>query len=69
MLGAMYRLRIQTELEYMLDVLDQAIQSQPMGSAVTVIDWVSNWYATDVSRESLNRTTLGRMASRPACEC
>ena len=28
------------------------------GICLTVVDWGSNWYAADVSRESLNRTTL-----------
>ena len=29
------------------------------GICLTVIEWGDNWYAADVSRESLNRTTLG----------
>ena len=55
--GGDVRLRIQTDLD-MSDVhLGDSIATN--GICLTVIDWGSNWYAADVSRESLNRTTLG----------
>jgi len=50
------RLRIQTDLD-MSDVhLGDSIATN--GICLTVIDWGENWYAADVSRESLDRTTL-----------
>ena len=56
--GGDVRLRIQTDLD-MSDVhLGDSIATN--GICLTVIDWGSNWYAADVSRESLNRTTLGQ---------
>ncbi len=55
--GGDIRLRIQTDLD-MSDVhLGDSIATN--GICLTVIDWGSNWYAADVSRESLNRSTLG----------
>lgn len=55
--GGDVRVRIQTDLD-MSDVhLGDSIATN--GVCLTVIDWGSNWYAADVSRESLNRTTLG----------
>ena len=49
-------LRIQTDLD-MSDVhLGDSIATN--GICLTVIDWGENWYAADVSRESLDRTTL-----------
>ena len=55
--GGDVRVRIQTDLD-MSDVhLGDSIATN--GICLTVIDWGSNWYAADVSRESLNRTTLG----------
>jgi riboflavin synthase len=55
--GGDVRLRIQTDLD-MSDVhLGDSIATN--GICLTVIDWGENWYAADVSRESLNRTTLG----------
>ncbi|MBK0064691.1 MULTISPECIES: riboflavin synthase [unclassified Acinetobacter] len=55
--GGDVRLRIQTDLD-MSDVhLGDSIATN--GICLTVIEWGSNWYAADVSRESLNRTTLG----------
>lgn len=55
--GGDVRLRIGTDLD-MSDVhLGDSIATN--GICLTVIEWGDNWYAADVSRESLNRTTLG----------
>ena len=55
--GGDVRLRIQTGLD-MSDVhLGDSISTN--GICLTVIDWGDTWFATDVSRESLHRTTLG----------
>ena len=55
--GGDVRLRIGTSLN-MSDVhLGDSIATN--GICLTVIEWGENWYAADVSRESLNRTTLG----------
>ena len=55
--GGDVRLRIQTDLD-MSDVhLGDSIATN--GICLTVIEWGDNWYAADVSCESLNRTTLG----------
>lgn len=55
--GGDVRLRIGTHLD-MSDVhLGDSIATN--GICLTVIEWGENWYAADVSRESLNRTTLG----------
>ena len=55
--GGDVRLRIGTDLD-MSDVhLGDSIATT--GICLTVIDWGEHWYAADVSRESLNRTTLG----------
>jgi riboflavin synthase len=55
--GGDVRLRIGTNLD-MSDVhLGDSIATN--GICLTVIEWGENWYAADVSRESLNRTTLG----------
>lgn len=55
--GGDVRLRIQTALD-MSDVhLGDSIATN--GICLTVIDWGEDWYAADVSRESLHRTTLG----------
>ncbi|MEN8282334.1 riboflavin synthase [Acinetobacter gerneri] len=55
--GGDVRLRISTGLD-MSDVhLGDSIATN--GICLTVIDWGENWYAADVSRESLNRSTLG----------
>ena len=54
--GGDIRLRIQTNLD-MSDVhLGDSIATN--GICLTVIEWGDDWYAADVSRESLNRTTL-----------
>ncbi|MFU8926844.1 riboflavin synthase [Acinetobacter puyangensis] len=54
--GGDVRLRIQTTMD-MSDVnLGDSIATN--GICLTVIDFGSDWYAADVSRESLNRTTL-----------
>jgi riboflavin synthase len=54
--GGDVRLRIHTDLD-MSDVhLGDSIATN--GICLTVIDWGHNWYAADVSRESLHRTTL-----------
>ena len=56
--GGDVRLRIQTDLD-MSDVhLGDSIATN--GICLTVIEWGDHWYAADVSRESLNRTTLGQ---------
>lgn len=56
--GGDIRLRIQTDLD-MSDVhLGDSIATN--GICLTVIDWGENWYAADVSRESLNRSTLSQ---------
>lgn len=55
-IGGDVRLRIQTDLD-MSDVhLGDSIATN--GICLTVIEWGENWYAADVSRESLDRTTL-----------
>lgn len=55
-IGGDVRLRIQTDLD-MSDVnLGDSIATN--GICLTVIDWGNNWYTADVSRESLQRTTL-----------
>ncbi|WOE30681.1 MULTISPECIES: riboflavin synthase [unclassified Acinetobacter] len=55
-LGGDLRLRIETDLD-MSDVhLGDSIATN--GICLTVIDWGDNWYSADVSRESLQRTTL-----------
>ena len=54
--GGDIRLRIHTGLD-MSDVhLGDSIATN--GICLTVIEWGDNWYAADVSRESLNRSTL-----------
>ncbi|TXJ06265.1 MAG: riboflavin synthase [Acinetobacter sp.] len=56
-IGGDVRLRIQTALD-MSDVhLGDSIATN--GICLTVIDFGTDWYAVDVSRESLHRTTLG----------
>lgn len=56
-MGGDVRVQITTELD-LLDVhLGDSIATN--GICLTVIDWGSNWYAADVSLESLHRTTLG----------
>ncbi len=51
------RLRIQTDLD-MSDVhLGDSIATN--GICLTVVEFGDDWYAVDVSRESLHRTTLG----------
>lgn len=55
-IGGDIRLRIQTGLD-MSDVnLGDSIATN--GICLTVIDWGENWYAADVSLESIQRTTL-----------
>ena len=55
--GGDVHLRIGTALD-MSDVhLGDSIATN--GICLTVVEWGENWYAADVSRESLNRTTLG----------
>ena len=56
--GGDVRLRIQTALD-MSDVhLGDSIATN--GICLTVIAWGDHWYEADVSRESLNRSTLGQ---------
>ncbi|MFW1754466.1 riboflavin synthase [Acinetobacter wanghuae] len=55
--GGDVRISIHTDLD-MSDVhLGDSIATN--GICLTVIAWGDNWYSADVSRESLNRTTLG----------
>jgi len=54
--GGDVRLRIGTDLD-MSDV-HLGDSNATNGICLTVIDWGEHWYAADVSRESLNRTTL-----------
>ena len=56
--GGDVRLRIQTGLDLSDVQLGDSIATN--GICLTVIDWGNNWYAADVSRESLDRTTLGQ---------
>ncbi len=56
--GGDVRLRISTDLD-MSDVhLGDSIATN--GICLTVTAWGSSWYEADVSRESLNRSTLGQ---------
>ena len=56
--GGDVRLKIQTKLD-MSDVhLGDSIATN--GICLTVIEFGEDWYAADVSRESLHRTTLGQ---------
>jgi riboflavin synthase len=56
--GGDVRLRIQSNLD-MSDVhLGDSIATN--GICLTVTEWGNNWYSADVSRESLNRTTLAQ---------
>lgn len=56
--GGDIRLRIQSNLD-MSDVhLGDSIATN--GICLTVIDWGEHWYEADVSRESLNRSTVGQ---------
>lgn len=57
-LGGDIRLRIQTGLDLSDVHLGDSIATN--GICLTVIEWGNDWYAADVSRESLNRTTLGQ---------
>ena len=50
------RLRIQTDLDLSDVHLGDSIATN--GICLTVIAWGENWYEADVSRESLNRSTL-----------
>ena len=55
--GGDVRLRIGSNLDMSYVHLGDSIATN--GICLTVIEWGENWYAADVSRESLNRTTLG----------
>ena len=56
--GGDIRLRIHTELD-MSDVhLGDSIATN--GICLTVVEWGDNWYAADVSRESINRSTIAQ---------
>lgn len=56
--GGDIRVRIQPNVD-MSDVhLGDSIATN--GICLTVIDWGDNWYAADVSRESLSRSTIGQ---------
>lgn len=55
-IGGDLRIRIQTALDLADVHLGDSIATN--GICLTVVDWGSNWYAADVSKESLNRSTL-----------
>lgn len=55
-IGGDVRLRIHTDLDLSDVNLGDSIATN--GICLTVIDWGKHWYSADVSRESLNRTTL-----------
>ncbi|MEB3753304.1 riboflavin synthase [Acinetobacter sp. MD2(2019)] len=57
-LGGDIRLRIRTALDLSDVHLGDSIATN--GICLTVIDWGADWYSADVSRESLNRTTLAQ---------
>ena len=57
-LGGDIRLRSQSNLDISDVRLGDSIATN--GICLTVIDWGDNWYAADVSRESLNRSTVGQ---------
>lgn len=56
--GGDVRIKIQTNLDLSDVQLGDSIATN--GICLTVVEWGNNWYAADVSRESLNRTTLGQ---------
>lgn len=55
-IGGDLRIRVQTALDLADVHLGDSIATN--GICLTVVDWGSNWYAADVSKESLNRSTL-----------
>ncbi|TCM71129.1 riboflavin synthase alpha chain [Acinetobacter calcoaceticus] len=55
-IGGDLRVRIQTPLDLSDVALGDSIATN--GICLTVIAWGSNWYAADVSQESLSRSTL-----------
>ena len=55
-IGGDLRIRVQTALDLSDVHLGDSIATN--GICLTVVDWGSNWYAADVSKESLNRSTL-----------
>jgi riboflavin synthase len=56
--GGDLRLRIHTDLDLSDVHLGDSIATN--GICLTVIEWGDNWYAADVSRESLSRSTVGQ---------
>lgn len=55
-MGGDLRLQIQTELDLSDVNLGDSIATN--GICLTVTDWGKNWYAADVSKESLSRSTI-----------
>ncbi|EPF81616.1 riboflavin synthase [Acinetobacter rudis] len=55
-MGGDLRLQIQTELDLSDVHLGDSIATN--GICLTVTDWGKNWYAADVSKESLTRSTI-----------
>lgn len=55
-IGGDLRIRVQTPLDLSDVHLGDSIATN--GICLTVVAWGSNWYAADVSKESLNRSTL-----------
>lgn len=55
-IGGDLRIQVQTALDLSDVHLGDSIATN--GICLTVVDWGSNWYAADVSKESLNRSTL-----------
>lgn len=58
-IGGDLRIRVQTTLDLSDVHLGDSIATN--GICLTVVDWGSNWYAADVSKESLTRSTLANM--------
>lgn len=56
--GGDLRLRIHTDLDLSDVHLGDSIATN--GICLTVIEWGEHWYAADVSRESLSRSTVGQ---------
>ncbi|MDQ8934185.1 riboflavin synthase [Acinetobacter rudis] len=56
-MGGDLRLQIYTELDLSDVHLGDSIASN--GICLTVTDWGKNWYAADVSKESIHRSTVG----------
>lgn len=57
-MGGDLRLQIQTPLDLSDVHLGDSIATN--GICLTVVDWGENWYAADVSKESLSRSTIAQ---------